>query len=107
MSNDSRSYLGKIILAGIGAMAATGEKSKEILDELVKKGELTVEQGKILNEELKRTIKANMSADTDEPGEKSTETDMLADLEKLSPAQRAALKQRLAEMEAVADVAQQ
>ena len=36
----------KILLAGIGTAAVTAEKSKEVLDELVKKGELTVEQGK-------------------------------------------------------------
>lgn len=44
-------------MAGIGAVAATKEKSEGILDELVKKGELTVEQGKVLNEELKHNIK--------------------------------------------------
>ncbi len=49
--------LKKVILAGIGAMAVTAEKSKDILDELVKRGELTVEQGKILNQELKHNIK--------------------------------------------------
>ena len=47
----------KVLLAGIGAVAVTGEKSKELLDEMVKKGELTVEQGKALNEELKHNIK--------------------------------------------------
>lgn len=47
----------KIMLAGIGAVATTAEKSKDILDELVAKGELTVEQGKVLNEELKHNIK--------------------------------------------------
>lgn len=47
----------KLILAGISAVAATKEKSEVILDELVKKGELTVEQGKVLNEELKHNIK--------------------------------------------------
>lgn len=47
----------QLILAGIGAVAATKEKSEGILDELVKKGELTVEQGKVLNEELKHNIK--------------------------------------------------
>ncbi len=49
--------LRKLILAGIGAVAVTKEKSEGILDELVKKGELTVEQGKVLNEELKHNIK--------------------------------------------------
>ncbi len=47
----------KIVLAGIGALATTVEKSKELIDELVKKGELTVEQGKALNQELKHDLK--------------------------------------------------
>ncbi len=47
----------KVLLAGVGTIATTAEKSKEILDEMVKKGELTVEQGKVLNQELKHNIK--------------------------------------------------
>ena len=49
--------LRKVFLAGVGALATTVEKSQEIVDDLVKKGELTVEQGKVLNEELKHNIK--------------------------------------------------
>ena len=48
--------LRKLILAGIGAVAATKEKSEVILDELVKKGELTVEQGKVLNDKVARHL---------------------------------------------------
>lgn len=48
--------LRKIVLAGIGALATTYEKSSEIVNELVKKGEITVEQGKALNTELKRKV---------------------------------------------------
>ena len=59
------SGLKKVLLAGIGAVAVTGEKSKELLDEMVKKGELTVEQGKALNEELKHNIKSTVDV-TDE-----------------------------------------
>ena len=52
--------LRRVFLAGVGALA-TGvelgqqsfEKSQQIVDGLVKKGELTVEQGKALNTELK------------------------------------------------------
>lgn len=44
----------KIVLAGIGSMAYSFEKSSKLIDSLIKKGELTVEQGKELNEELKR-----------------------------------------------------
>lgn len=43
-----------IILAGIGVMAYTSEKGKEIVDQLVEKGELTLDQGRELNEELRR-----------------------------------------------------
>ena len=47
--------LKKLLLAGVGTVAVTAEKSKEILDELVKKGELTVEQGKVLNQDQDNT----------------------------------------------------
>ncbi|MBS7009411.1 hypothetical protein [Anaerostipes sp.] len=47
----------KILLAGIGAAATTAESAKDIVDDLVKKGELTVEQGKVVNEELKHKAK--------------------------------------------------
>ena len=39
--------LRKVLLAGIGALATGYEKSSELVDELVKKGEITVEQGKV------------------------------------------------------------
>ena len=45
--------LRKVFLAGVGALATTVEKSQEIVDDLVKKGELTVEKGKALNAEPK------------------------------------------------------
>lgn len=80
----------KIILAGIGAAATTADKSKEILDDLVKRGELTVEQGKVLNEELKHNVK--------QAGKKE-EKDAAEILKGLSPEQIAALKEQLARME--------
>lgn len=45
-----------ILLAGIGSMAYTYEKASNMVDVLVKKGELTVSQGKELNEELKKVL---------------------------------------------------
>ena len=48
--------LKKIFLAGIGTLALTYEKSNEMVQNLVEKGKITVEQGKELNEELKRVI---------------------------------------------------
>ena len=66
--------LRKVMLAGVGALATTYEKGSEIVDELVKKGELTVEQGKALNTELRHKMtetideakqSAEQSADSD------------------------------------------
>lgn len=93
----------KILLAGIGAVAATTEKSKEILDEMVKKGELTVEQGKVLNEELKHNIKktvkerVNVSVKVSDP----EELDEL--LDKMTPEQIALLKERIERMDAAGE----
>ena len=43
-----------VFLAGVGAMAITGEKAKGLVDTLIEKGAITVEQGKDINSELKR-----------------------------------------------------
>ncbi|MCH4160036.1 phasin family protein [Bifidobacterium sp.] len=53
--------LRKVFLAGVGALATGVEKSQEIIDDLVKKGEITVEQGKELNTELKRKAQQHKS----------------------------------------------
>ena len=114
----------KLILAGIGAVAATKEKSEVILDELVKKGELTVEQGKVLNEELKHNIKdairENVTLHVVTPEEAYGEeddgeeenTDDTADfvmdaVDSLTDEQLAALKARIAEREKAAAPAEE
>ncbi|MCI1218200.1 phasin family protein [Bifidobacterium crudilactis] len=61
--------LRKVFLAGVGALATGVEKSQEIVDELVKKGEITVEQGKQLNTELKRKAQEHASGDEHDGGE--------------------------------------
>ncbi|WP_238883639.1 phasin family protein [Clostridium sp. YIM B02551] len=43
----------KLLLAGVGAVSTTYEKASEVIDELVEKGRITVEDGKELTEELK------------------------------------------------------
>ncbi len=55
----------KFFLAGVGAAAMGAEKSQEIVESLVKKGELTVEQGKTVNEELKHKFKDAASSASD------------------------------------------
>lgn len=49
--------LKKVFFAGVGTMALTYEKANELVKDLVEKGKITVEQGKQLNEELKRVVK--------------------------------------------------
>ena len=105
----------KLILAGIGAVAATKEKSEVILDELVKKGELTVEQGKVLNEELKHNIKdairdnvtLHIVTDEDEEpeedeteGEAAPQGDLMDAVDGMDDEQLAALKARIKAAEA-------
>lgn len=88
--NNLSEELKKVLLAGIGAVATTIEKSKDVVDELVKKGELTVEQGKALNEELKHNL-------TKKP-EKSVDQ-ISKDLENISPEDLEALKEKIIELQ--------
>jgi polyhydroxyalkanoate synthesis regulator phasin len=85
--------LRKIILLGIGAAVATVEKSRDLIDKLVKKGELTIEQGKVLNEELKHNIKETVKENT------GSINRIIDDLEKFSKEELAALRKKLARME--------
>ena len=65
----------KVLLAGIGTAAVTAEKSKEVLDKMAERGEAAVEQGKVLNQELRHNIKktvkenVNVSVKTSSPEE--------------------------------------
>ena len=67
--------LKKLVLMGIGAAALTAEKSQQIVDELVKRGEITVEQGKELNQELKRNVKKSFDDFAAEAEEKKAEVE--------------------------------
>lgn len=91
--------LKKVILAGIGAVATTAEKSKDVLDEMVKKGELTVEQGKVLNQELKHNIKETVKEKVNVSVKASTPEELDELLNKMTPEQLASLKARLQAVE--------
>lgn len=49
--------LRRVFLAGVGALATTAEKGQELINNLVDRGELTVDQGKKLNSELAHNAK--------------------------------------------------
>ena len=104
-----------IFLAGVGATAYSFEKAQELVDDLVKKGELTVQQGKVVNEELKHNMseKLRRAADSIEnAGKKAGEfvadvadelsdkaEDLLDKVEEMTAEQRAALKEKLEQLD--------
>lgn len=94
--------LKKLLLIGIGTAAVTAEKSKEVLDDLVKKGELTVEQGKVLNKELKHNIKETLKENVNVSVKASTPEELQTLLEKMTPEQIEQLKQQISNMEQTA-----
>ena len=89
----------KIMLAGIGAVALTTEKAKDLVDDLVKKGEITVEQGKVLNEELKRSTKEKINKHVT-VNVVNEFKDVFSAVDKMSREELDALKEKLNEMAA-------
>ena len=100
------SGLRKLILAGIGAAAIAKEKGGEVLDALSKRGEVTVEQGRVLNEDLKRNLKENVreNVETVKQSVKDNvrvhviypEDDLMNAVDGMDEEQLAALKERIA-----------
>ncbi len=86
--------LRKVFLAGVGAVATTAENAKELIDDLVEKGELTVAQGKALNEELKYTVKEHISVTVTK-----NYTDALNSVEQMTEEELKALKEKIAQTE--------
>ena len=94
----------KFFLAGVGAVAITAEKGQEIIGELVKKGELTVEQGKELNKDLQRSFKESMNergVDIDELSQKISKmsTDELTKIKEQIAAAQELIAERLKKAE--------
>ena len=92
MMSNFNEDLKKVLLAGIGAVAVTAEKSKEVVEQLVKKGELTVEQGKVLNEELKHNVAEKLR-------EPLTVDKISKDLEKFNDEELEILKAKIEELQ--------
>lgn len=89
----------KIFLAGVGAVATTGEAAKSLIDTLVEKGELTVEQGKALNEELKKNAKDKMNRHVTVHVVNEFK-DVYSAVDKMSKEELESLKERLNELTA-------
>ena len=84
--------LNKAFLATVGAVAITAEKSQQAVEDLVKKGELTVQQGKSLNQELSRKAKEVIDGTSDDA--------LKARMKSMTPEERAAAAAKVAKMAA-------
>lgn len=85
----------EIFLAGVGALAIGAEKSKEIVDQLVSKGQITVDQGKEIASDLQQQAHENTAQVRDDV--------IRAYLGSLSKEQRDEFAARVADMAAEAD----
>lgn len=84
--------LRKVLMAGVGAVAVTAEKAKEIADGLIEKGELTVEQGRFVSDAFCK----NVSEKVDRAAKK---VDMSAKMMALSPEELEQVKEIIARMQ--------
>ncbi|RUT63591.1 hypothetical protein C1149_14110 [Clostridium botulinum] len=67
-----------MLLAGIGSAAYTYEKASNLVDEMVQKGKITVNEGKELSEELKRTIDENKKSKNSSEEKQLTREDIIS-----------------------------
>lgn len=87
--------LRQIFLAGVGAMAIGAEKSREIIDQLVRRGSITVEEGKDM---------ANDMASSAQEDFKEVRDDIIkAHMKGMTKEQRDEFAARVAEMAANMD----
>ena len=93
----------KVLLAGIGTAAVTAEKSKEVLDKMAERGEAAVEQGKVLNQELRHNIKKTVKENVNVSVRTSSPEELDELLDKMTPEQLEALKAQIKAKESTVD----
>ena len=79
----------EIFLAGVGTAALTCEKAGEVISDLIKKGKLSVEEGKQLSEEFKKNMK--------EKTDKACDS-FMSKMNEIKPLTKESLKEALEEM---------
>lgn len=89
-----------LMLAGIGTMALTYEKGMDMINDLVAKGKMTVDEGKELSQELKRKTMSNTSAS--KPVTKEEMAQLLNQMNFATKDDLEDLKQRISKLEAQA-----
>lgn len=91
--------LKKVLLLGIGSAAYTYEKATKIVDEMVQKGRITIDEGKELSEELKRTVKEKMDNKEERPLTKDDMASLLKEMDLATKSDLEALKARIEVLE--------
>lgn len=92
---DTNNPLQQIFLAGVGALAIGAEKSQELIDELVKKGQITVDEGK--------DIASDLSSRTEQDAKKIRDEVVIAHMRAMTKEQRDEFAAQVAEMAAQID----
>ena len=90
VANNLTETFQNIFLAGVGALSIGGEKAKAVIDDLVERGQVTVDQGRKLNEELKHKAEESVS--------KVREESIRAYVRSLTPEERIAFAEQMAQI---------
>ncbi len=90
VANNLTETFQNIFLAGVGALSIGGEKAKAVIDDLVERGQVTVDQGRKLNEELKHKAEDSVS--------KVREESIRAYVRSLTPEERIAFAEQMAQI---------
>lgn len=87
--------LHKLAMAGLGAASLASEKAQEAVEELAKRGEEALEQGKVLNERLRHDIKSAAHDGATAAETKLDKNTVLGALDHLTPEELAAVREKL------------
>ena len=90
VANNLTETFQNIFLAGVGALSIGGEKAKAVIDDLVERGQVTVDQGRKLNEELKHKAEDSVN--------KVREESIRAYVRSLTPEERITFAEQMAQI---------
>ena len=103
---DLTNEIKKAFLASVGAVATTAEVTKDIVEKMIEKGEQTVEQGKVLNQELKHNAKKKVKEHVSVEVTKKYD-DAFECVDEMSAEDLELLKERIAKAEALQEEKQE
>lgn len=96
----------KAFLASVGAAATTAEVTKDIVEKMIEKGEQTIKQGKVLNQELKHNAKKKVKEHVSVEVTKKYD-DAFECVDEMSAEDLELLKERIAKAEALQEEKQE